>query len=118
MIPTTILSLCVGGIPAIIGAAARSATDVVELGVEFMPACLKVGVASIQRDKLVEDSEDGCWGYVIKQLPSEEIQKAINEFHRMRVSYQSSFLPPPWEPTPSMFRMLSKLRNWTDQPWA
>lgn len=86
MVPTTILSLCVGVIPAIIGAAARSASDVVELGVEFLPACVKLGVASIQRDRMVEDSEDGCWGYVIKQLPSEEIQKAINEFHRMRVS--------------------------------
>lgn len=86
MVPTTILSLCVGAIPAIIGAAARSASEVVALGVAFLPAVVRLGVASIQRDRMVEDSEDGCWGYVIKQLPSDEIQTAINEFHRMRVS--------------------------------
>lgn len=68
-----------------VGAAARSATDVAELGVQFLPACVKLGVASIQRDRMVEDSQDGCWGYVIKQLPSEAIQKAISEFHMMRV---------------------------------
>lgn len=86
MVPTTILSLCVGVLPAIVGSAARSATDVVDLGLEFLPAVVKLGVATTQRDRMVEDSEDGCWGYVIKQLPSEEIQKAISEFHRMRVS--------------------------------
>jgi len=82
----TILGLCVGMLPATIGAAARDVAELVELGIGFTPMIARLAALSSERPRQIE-SAPGCWGYIVRKLPSEDLQKILDEFHKATVRY-------------------------------
>lgn len=71
--------------PAVIGAAARDTTELLQLSLEFVPLCVRLAVANVERARELEESSDD-WGYVIRKLSSEQLQKVLDEFHKTNVS--------------------------------
>lgn len=87
----TIIGLCLGLIPAAVGAVARDANELVDLGLEFLPLIVRIAVTGYERYREIEDSQ-GTWSYVIRDTLPEEVQTILDEFHQSNVSYGHSIV--------------------------
>lgn len=81
----TIIGLCLGLIPAAVGAVARDANELVDLGLEFLPLIIRIAVTGYERCREIEDSQ-GTWSYVVRDTLPEEVQIILDEFHQSNVS--------------------------------
>ncbi|OQU97822.1 polyketide product template domain-containing protein isoform 2 [Cladophialophora immunda] len=78
--PMTVLGLCVGLLPAVVAAAAKDARELADLGLTFIPFCVRLAVSAEQRTRRLEVST-GAWSYVLKDIHSTSLQSVIDEFH-------------------------------------
>ena len=81
-----ILGLCTGLLPAATAATARDTTELLKISVEVVAVAFRLALETTQRSKNIEDGP-GCWGFSVINVPPEEQQAIINDFHKAKVSF-------------------------------
>ena len=89
-----ILGVCMGTLPAIAAAAARSITELLQLAPIFLQLSFRLGLEVSCRSLLIEESQDS-WSVAVSGISTETIRRELSQFNQSKVRQRTTSITAP-----------------------